>query len=380
MKAKVFVQQISKAGIRVITGVPDSTLKQFCTYINNGGNDLFESHIVTADEGAAVGIAIGEYLSTGNPACVYMQNSGLGNVVNPATSLAHREVYGIPMLFVIGWRGEPGTEDEPQHRFMGQVTLGLLELLEISYAVINGQTTAMELENILKQAGECFQQGKQYALVVKKGTFEKEEENVYENGWTLKRECAIETVTDWLQPNDIVVSTTGKISRELYEKLDEIKGSHRQAFLTVGGMGHANMIAYQMAKRKPDQKVVCLDGDGALLMHMGSLAVIGEHQAVNLVHICLNNGAHESVGGMPTGAAGASYFEIAERCGYEVYRASVQEELRNVLLEIRESQKMVFLEIYVANGSRNDLARPKETAKENRDIFMEYIKQAGKQE
>jgi len=379
MKAEIFVRQIQKAGIRVITGVPDSTLRQLCNYINNDGKDIFEEHVVAANEGAAVGIAIGEYLSTGRPACVYMQNSGLGNAVNPVTSLANRDVYGIPMLLVIGWRGEPGTEDEPQHRFMGKVTLGLLELLEIHYAFVDGRTTKPELEEILRQAAECFRRKEQFALVVKKGAFDQEKEAVYENSWMLKRESAIEVVASWLQPEDIVVSTTGKISRELYEKLNEIKGSHRQAFLTVGGMGHANMIAYQLAKRNPDRKVVCLDGDGALLMHMGSLGVIGENPVNNLFHICLNNGAHESVGGMPTGAARAMYFEIARSCGYgEVYCVAARDKLEEVLKKNFRSGKMFFLEIDVAVGSRESLGRPKEKAEENKECFMEFLKQPDK--
>lgn len=374
MKAEAFARQIQKAGIRTITGVPDSTLKQFCSYLNTGGRDVFEGHIVAANEGAAVGIAIGEYLATGRPACVYMQNSGLGNAVNPVTSLANREVYGIPVLFVIGWRGEPGTEDEPQHRFMGKVTLGLLELMGIPYAVIDARTTGEELEGFLGQAQECFRDGRQFALVVKKGTFGKEENTAYENGWTMQREDAIEAVARWLQPDDIVVSTTGKISRELYEKLDEIKGSHSQAFLTVGGMGHAGMIACQLARRNPGRKVVCLDGDGAILMHMGSLAVIGELSPANLIHICLNNGAHESVGGMPTGAAGMLYSEIAERCGYaKTYRVAKQDGLEDALSQIRGCGKMIFLEINVANGSREDLGRPKETAEDNKKAFMECL-------
>lgn len=374
MEAEIFAQQIQRTDIRIITGVPDSTLRQFCSYINNNEKSVFEDHIVAANEGAAVGIAIGEYLSTGRPACVYMQNSGLGNVVNPVTSLVNSDVYGIPMLFVIGWRGEPGTEDEPQHRFMGKVTLELLELLKISYAVVDERTTPMELESFLEQAKECFRHKAQFALVVKKNAFDKEKETIYENGWAMQREKAIEIIADWLEPDDIVVSTTGKISRELYEKLDEMKGTHRQAFLTVGGMGHANMIAYQVARRKPAQKVVCLDGDGALLMHMGSLAVIGEHPTANLIHICLNNGAHESVGGMPTGAGKLLYSVIAERCGYmDVYRITKQEDLKRTLSTFRKYEKMVFLEVNVANGSRDNLCRPRETAEDNKKIFMEYL-------
>jgi phosphonopyruvate decarboxylase len=375
MKAEVFVQKIHDLGIHTITGVPDSTLKFLCGYISDAGKDIFENHIVTENEGASIGIAIGEYLSTGNPACVYMQNSGLGNTVNPITSLANMDVYGIPMLMIIGWRGEPGTKDEPQHKFMGKVTIPMLEVLDIPYGVVGAETTEEELRAFLESAKDAFASNRQYALIIKKETFDKREEVIYENGYSLLREYAVERIVKWLQPEDFVVSTTGKISRELYEQSNMISGNHRQVFMTVGGMGYASMIAYQLAKRKADHRVICLDGDGAVLMHMGSLAVIGRHPADNLVHICLNNEAHESVGGMPTGAEGAMYAQIAHGCGYKkAYRVTKEEELELALEQIRASSEMVFLEVCVTIGSRSTLGRPIETAKENKAVFMEYVK------
>lgn len=379
MKVETFVHSIRESGIRTVTGIPDSTLQQFCDYIGNEGKDIFENHIVAENEGASVGIAIGEYLATGSPACVYMQNSGLGNVVNPLTSLAHSDVYGIPMLLVIGWRGEPGTKDEPQHKYMGKITLELLKLLDISCAVVNSETTEEELDGFLRDAGEAFSENKQYALVIKRGAFEKEKIAIYRNLYPMKRERAIAIIVEWLQQEDIVVSTTGKISRELYEKSNAICGSHEQDFLTVGGMGHANMIAYQLARRKPEKRVICLDGDGAILMHMGSLAVLGQNPADNMIHICLNNEAHESVGGMPTGAAGISYARIAKECGYrDVYQVTEEQKLWEILPELRTEHKMTFLEIAVAIGSRDDLGRPRETAEENKKTFMKYM-DAGQQ-
>lgn len=375
MKVETFAKKIRELKIHTIAGVPDSTLRSFCDFINNDGKENFENHIVTENEGAAVGIAIGEYLSTGNPACVYMQNSGLGNAVNPVTSLANADVYGIPMLLLIGWRGEPGTEDEPQHKFMGKVTIPMLKVLDIPYAVVGEETSDDEMAIFIQNAKKVFANNKQYALVIKKNAFNKRKENIYMNSYPLKRENAIEMIVDWLHPDNLVVSTTGKISREVYEQSNTILKTHKQIFMTVGGMGYASMIAYQLAKRKTAQRVICLDGDGAVLMHMGSLAVIGRHPANNLVHICLNNEAHESVGGMPTGAEGVTYADIAKSCGYgEVYRVAKKDELENVLAEIRMSEKMVFLEIDVAIGSRDNLGRPRETAQENRTEFMEYVK------
>ena len=379
MKADVLVQKIKELGIQTVTGVPDSTLKLFCDYMNNDGRDVIEDHIVTSNEGAAIGIAIGEYLSTGNPACVYMQNSGLGNAVNPVTSLANTDVYGIPMLMVIGWRGEPGTKDEPQHEYMGKVTLPMLRLLDIAYGIMGPETTEEELAGFLRCAGNAFAENRQYALVIRRGTFEKKEEGIYRNRYSMDREMAVGMIVGWLQPDSLVVSTTGKISREAYEQSNAVLGKHNQIFLTVGGMGHASMIAYQLARRKTGQRVICLDGDGAVLMHMGSLAVMGRHPASNLVHVCLNNEAHESVGGMPTGAGGTSYADIARKCGYgNVYRVATKEGLGKALGEIRGLKEMTFLEVNVAIGSRKDLGRPAENARENKAAFMGYAGQAGK--
>ncbi|WWR16300.1 phosphonopyruvate decarboxylase [Lachnospiraceae bacterium JLR.KK008] len=374
MEAETFARKLKAAGIETVTGIPDSTLQQFCDVLagDSGGAALLFQHIVPENEGAAVGIAIGEYLATGRPACVYMQNSGLGNIVNPLTSLAHTDVYGIPMLLLIGWRGEPGTKDEPQHTFMGRITTELLALLEIPCAVMDGGTTPEELDDVLAQAGQCFAQGRQFAIVIKKNSFVKHPMYAYQNGNVLPRETAVRKIAQWLREEDIIISTTGKISRELYEALDDCKGDHRQAFLTVGGMGHAKMIAYGIARRRPDRRVFCLDGDGAVLMHMGGLAVTGRQPLANLVHICLDNEAHESVGGMPTGAAGQDYGTVAGACGYRnVCRAATEAELLAVLQKIDERKEMTFVHVRTALGSRDDLGRPKETPQQNKKAFME---------
>lgn len=374
MKVEKFVQNLQRLEIETITGIPDSILKQFCEYIGNEGKEIFRNHIVPENEGAAIGVVIGEYLATGKPACVYMQNSGLGNIVNPITSLAHPEVYGIPMLLLIGWRGEPGQKDEPQHKFMGRITTGLLELLEIDYAIIDNKATQKDLDDIFERVRESFCCHKQFAIVIKKGTFDKRESCADGNKLGLKREDAIRKIVKWMLKDDLIVSTTGKISRELYEQMDSIKGNHKQAFLTVGGMGHAKMIAYGIAQRKRKQRIICLDGDGALLMHMGGMAVIGRHPADNLIHICLDNEAHESVGGMLTGAAGLDYDRIAQNSGYPcVYKVSSEQELISVLGKIRNEEHMVFIHIKVTIGSRDDLGRPKELPEENKISFMNAV-------
>ena len=372
MKAEKLIYEIKKSGIENLIGVPDSTLKEFCNYINGEGKDEL-IHVTPHNEGAAVGMATGVYLSTGKPACVYMQNSGLGNIVNPVTSIANEAVYGIPMLFLIGWRGEPGVHDEPQHVFMGEVTLKVLDVMDIPYSVISKETSDEELENIFKEANRYLGEEKQYAIVIKKGTFEAGHKNSHSNAYTLVRENAISTILKSLKEDDVVISTTGKISREVYEQSDVVLGQHAQEFLTVGGMGHASMIALGYAMNKRDKRVICIDGDGAVLMHMGAFPVIGKVKPSNYVHICINNDSHESVGGMPTGAVGQDYYKIAEECGYtKGFVAATEEELEKVLESADKIEGPVFIEVKVSMESRADLGRPKETAQENKKGFMKY--------
>ena len=372
METAFFLEQLKKLNIDTITGVPDSALKGFCNYVNAHENNSFR-HFVPANEGAAVGIAIGSYLSSGKPACVYMQNSGLGNAVNPITSLANDKVYGIPMLLLIGWRGQPGKKDEPQHKFMGAVTLPMLEILDISYDTISPETTETELAEIMTKAEKELGRNKQYAIVAVPGTFREEEALKYKNSYSIIREDAIREILKNLNKNDIVVSTTGKISREVYEQSNQLLGGHQECFLTVGGMGHASMIAFGIASNRPDKRVICIEGDGALMMHMGSLAFLGKQKPENLIHICLNNEAHESVGGMPTGAA-PDYWKAAKEMGYDLYeRVQSPEELEKVIPGILDKKGMIFAEIKVAMDSRKDLGRPAETAEENKKEFMKYI-------
>lgn len=373
MKVEVFCNKIKELGIETLIGVPDSTLKEFCDYIQMDGSKDF-THEVVANEGAAVGMGTGMYLATGKPVCVYMQNSGLGNTVNPVTSILNKEVYNIPLLNLIGWRGEPGVKDEPQHKFMGKVTVPLLELLQIEYGIISKETTERELEMIFQKADTTLKRKEQYAIIIKMNTFSKGKSCSYSNNYTLGREEAIKSIVEYIKEDNLIVSTTGKISREVYEQSDSIHGHHRNVFLTVGGMGHASMIAYGLAKSKEDKKIYCIDGDGAALMHMGSMAFIGGNKLSNLIHICLNNEAHESVGGMPTGAVGLSYCSIAKECGYpKTYSVSTEDELKAVMIQLETVKEMTFIEVKVSLGSRSDLGRPKETAEENKDAFMSNL-------
>ena len=372
MKAFRLLEQLEQMGITTITGVPDSTLKQFCDGIQTYKGNL--RHYVTVNEGAAVGMAIGSYLATSRPACVYMQNSGIGNAVNPLASLANRDVYGIPMLFIVGWRGEPGIKDEPQHVFQGKITCELFDTLSVPYRVIDKGTTDTELDEILAEAEGTLKQGDQFAVIVKKGTFDKAESFVWENGSSMIREEVLGHILQNLPGDAVVVSTTGKISRELYEQSEKIYGNHDNIFMTVGGMGHASMIALGIAENKRDKKIVCVDGDGAALMHMGALPLIASQQPENFYHIVINNQAHESVGAMPTGCQGTDFAQVARAAGYrEAKRLETMEEVKRIGQWIGEKTGPVFWEIPVALDARADLGRPKESARENKEGFMRAI-------
>ncbi len=372
MKADRLLYALEQMGINTITGVPDSTLKQFCDGLQNYHGNL--KHYVPVNEGAAVGLAIGSYLADGKPVCVYMQNSGIGNAINPIASLANRDVYGIPILFLVGWRGEPGVKDEPQHVFQGKITCELFETLTIPYEIVDKDTSWEQMEEILKKASGVLAKGDQFAIIVKKGTFEKADPFVWENGNTLNREEALATILKEGGHEAVLISTTGKISRELYEQSDLLFGNHDNLFMTVGGMGHASMIALGVAKKRPDKRVICVDGDGAALMHMGALAFIANESPENYVHIVINNQSHESVGAMPTGCQNTNFSELAKAVGYKwTTRISTLEELKNVLRSISNRQGPVLLEILVSLESREDLGRPRESARNNKESFMDWM-------
>lgn len=372
MDVLTFISQMESNGVSFYTGVPDSQLKPLCNYLMNEYG-VSDKHIIAANEGNAVAIAAGYNLSTGKVPCVYIQNSGLGNIVNPVTSLLNDKVYGIPCVFVIGWRGEPGIHDEPQHIFQGEITLTMLESMDIAYMVIDKDTTLSELESKMHTYKHLLDKGKSVAFVVRKNGFSYEEKVVYKNNNLTTREDIIHTITS-VTKEDIIVSTTGKTSRELFEIRENQKQSHKYDFLTVGSMGHSSSIALGVALNKPNTKVWCIDGDGAALMHMGSMAVIGERSPKNFRHVMINNGAHESVGGQPTVASNMKFGQIALGCGYkETYEVENLNDLNSVLNEIADKQGPIFIEVKSAIGSRENLGRPTKTPLENKEAFMSFL-------
>lgn len=318
-------------------------------------------------------MAAGYHLATGKVPVVYMQNSGEGNIINPLASLLNDMVYAIPMIFIIGWRGEPGIHDEPQHIFQGEVTVKLMEDMDVKTFIIGKETTEDELKAAMEDFLALLKNGKQVAFIVRKGALEYSEKVVYKNDNTMTREEIIRHIVQ-VTGEDPIVSTTGKASRELFETRVANGQSHQYDFLTVGSMGHSSSIALGVALNKPDRKIWCIDGDGAVLMHMGSMAVIGANAPKNLVHIVINNGAHETVGGMPTVASNMDIVVIAKACGYpDAISVSSFAQLDRVLNEAKSRNELSLIEVKCSIGARADLGRPTTTAIENKENFKGFL-------
>lgn len=367
MKVEKFVELL---GADFYTGVPDSQLKALSSYLMDHYGIDPKHHIIAANEGNCVGLAAGYHLATGKVPVVYLQNSGEGNIINPVASLLNDKVYAIPVIFVIGWRGEPGVHDEPQHIYQGEVTLKLLEDMDIACHVIGNNSDESEITAVMEDFNSLLKAGKNVAFVVRKGGLSYDGKVEYRNDYVLTREEAIKHVIRFSDDNPIV-STTGKASRELFEAREANGQGHACDFLTVGSMGHSSSIALGVALNQPERKVWCIDGDGAVLMHMGAMAVIGSNKPANLIHIVINNGAHESVGGMPTVAGEIDLISIAKACGYQ-FAVSVDnaDDLDIELKKAKESQGLTLIEVKCAIGARDNLGRPTTTPIENKENFM----------
>ena len=355
------------------TGVPDSQLKELCNYLIYKFGNNSNHHIIAANEGSCTAIAAGYHLATGKIPVVYMQNSGEGNAINPIASLLNEKVYAIPVIFVIGWRGEPGVHDEPQHLFQGEITLNLLKTIDIEYFIIDQETKEDELKTTMDKFNELLKLGKSVAFVVKKGSFKNDNKVEYKNNYSLVREEIIKHITN-ISGDDPIISTTGKTSRELFEIREFNNQEHKYDFLTVGSMGHSSSISLAIALNKVDKKVWCIDGDGAVIMHMGSLATIGSRKPSNLIHVVINNEAHESVGGMPTVANDIDLVSIAKACGYpNAVCVNNLDDLDKELLNAKQKDELFFIEIKCSIGSRDDLGRPTISAIDNKKNFMNYL-------
>ena len=364
MKAESFYDALIDSGIELFCGVPDSLLKSLCACITQ--RTPAERNIISANEGNALATASGHYLATGKPAVVYMQNSGLGNIINPLLSLNDPDVYNIPALLIIGWRGEPGIADEPQHITQGKLTIPLLETMGVRYETLTNERQIEGAMNYMAQTNRPF------AFIVRKNCFDPFPMDESEQKYELTREKAIQTTLKLLHDEDIVVSTTGMISREVYEN----RPTHEKDFLTVGGMGHTSSIAFGVALSKQERMVYCFDGDGSVLMHMGALPVTASYKLKNLKHIIFNNEAHDSVGGQPTVMGRVKLAGLLLNAGYErVFEAYSADNIQQCWDDFASNSVSSALIIYVRRGARKDLGRPKEKPQENKLAFMEFIKE-----
>ncbi len=372
LRCEDFVGWLSALGLDFYTGVADSLLGPFCFYLND---HVGNRHVGAANEGGAVALACGYHLATGKIPLVYMQNSGQGNTINPLLSLADPDVYSVPLLLLIGWRGEPGTKDEPQHVKQGKVTIGLLAAMDIPYRVLPSEPAAAQacVQEVLAIA---MTENRPVALLVRTDTFEPYTPSAKDitTSFQMTREQALEATVAALNRNDAIVATTGKLSRELYEYRDRNGQGHERDFLTVGGMGHASQIAMGIAVAQPDRQVFCLDGDGAMLMHMGAAAIVGAAGVENFKHVIFNNGVHDSVGGMATAGFSVSFMQIVKGCGYSAaWQVERYEDLVRKIAELRNARGPALLEIMVKKGARADLGRPKTSPIENKTAFAAFL-------
>ena len=371
MKVEKLVEII---GADFYTGVPDSQLKALCNYLMSVYGIDPKHHIIASNEGNCTALAAGYHLATGKVPVVYMQNSGEGNIINPVASLLNDRVYAIPVVFIVGWRGEPGVHDEPQHIYQGEVTLKLLEDMGIASFVVGKETSDEEAEKAMENFRTILASGKDVAFVIRKGALTDAPAVEYKNEYSMTREEIIRHIVN-ASGKDPIVSTTGKASRELFEIRVANGQGHKYDFLTVGSMGHSSSIALGVALNKPHTRVWCIDGDGALLMHMGAMAVLGANKPGNLIHVVINNGAHETVGGMPTVAGYTDIVSAAKACGYPcAVCVDSAEALDRELEKAKTRGELSLIEVKCSIGSRGDLGRPTTSAIENKISFMDYLK------
>ncbi len=363
INTKDFYDYLVKNNMNFFTGVPDSLLANICACIKE--NTPEKNNIIAANEGNAVGIACGYHIATGNYGVVYMQNSGEGNAVNPLLSIADEDVYSIPMLLMIGWRGEPGVKDEPQHKKQGKVTLSLLDAMGIKYEILSDDYASQ-----IDAAAEYLKtNNKPYALIVRKGMFSEYKITKETNNYPLTREQALECILDKIDEDDFIVSTTGKTSREIFEIREARGQGHSSDFLTVGGMGHTSSIALGMSLGT-DKNVYCIDGDGSFIMHMGAFAVVADKAQANFKYILNNNGAHESVGGQPTVGLKIDVQAILKAVGFRhIYTAETAEEIASGM-DALAKESLCALVINTHQGSRDDLGRPTISPQENKENMM----------
>jgi phosphonopyruvate decarboxylase len=372
ISSKFFIDTLNSHGIHFFAGVPDSLLKSVCAYLSDQLDE--KHHIIAANEGGAIGMAAGYHLATGKIGCVYLQNSGEGNIINPLASLTDREVYNIPVLLLIGWRGRPGVHDEPQHIKQGKVTTDLLDTMGVAYSILS--KCEDDASRQIAQAVDYMKETNGvYALVIEKDTFDPYTSKLGRNDKSaLSREEAIQTVASSIDEKDVIVSTTGMISRELFEYRVQNGEGHERDFLTVGSMGHASQIALGIALNKNDRRIWCFDGDGAAIMHLGGMAIVASEAPKNYIHVLFNNGAHDSVGGQPTVGLDINFCAIAKAVGYTAsFITADRDGLIRILNDVKKMDGPVLIVVCVKKGNRRDLGRPTTTPIQNKEALMAFL-------
>jgi len=366
-------QSLDNLGVRFFTGVPDSLLNDFCLYLVNNIPD--GQHVMAANEGNAIAIAAGNYIATGNIPLVYMQNSGIGNATNPLLSLTHNCVYGIPMVLVIGWRGDPSIDDHSQHKKQGELTPVLMKDMDIPYDILNADNTV--IEKFKWAVAKAKEISSPVALIVKKAILtEKIKKQVFPTSELMNREEAISHVIDVLGNNAIYLGTTGRATREVHEQVNAHQIETGHEFQNVGSMGHVSSVGLGIALAKPLQKVVVFDGDAAAVMHLGAFATNCRYKAGNLIHIVLNNGVNESVGGQPSSGFLINLTKIAEACGYQTpgHFIDTSEELQQFIQENQNNDMPLFVDVHVRQGIRNDMPKLNIDHQAQKYALMEFLK------
>lgn len=372
INTKEFYDYLIEKKLNFFAGVPDSLLKNLCACIKDNSDSTH--NIISANEGNAIALASGYHISSGNYGVVYMQNSGIGNAINPLLSLADEEVYSIPMLIVVGWRGEPGVKDEPQHLKQGKVTVDLFKTMGIETVILN--------DDYKEQINYCYNymkdNNKPIALIVKKGMFSEYKVTKEINNYTITREEALEAIIESLNKDDFIVSTTGKTSREIFEIRERRGEEHSNDFLTVGSMGHTSSIALGMSIGNT-KNIYCIDGDGSFIMHTGMFAIIPTVAPKNFKYIMINNGAHESVGGQPTVGFNIDIENTLLSFGFKnVYKAQTLKEIKEYMKNLKN--ELQALVIYTKLGSRDNLGRPTVSPVDNKKVMMKKFGACGNNE
>lgn len=372
---KFVFQGLAKYGITFYTGVPDSFLNGFCDYalIN-----FPERNMIAANEGNAIAIAAGHYFASREIPLVYMQNSGMGNAVNPLVSLVDRNLYAVPMILLIGWRGQPGIGDHPQHELQGEITLNMLDMMHIPYAILKDDETEF-MAILAKAAAYCRQVRQPYGLVAPKGVMAAaEKRNIRDNVYPMSREEAMEIILDHMPEDTIYAATTGRATRELFFLREKRKETKDHDFLNVGSMGHASSVALGIALERIDRNIVVLDGDSAAMMHMGAMTMVSKLNVPNYMHVVLNNGAHESVGGQPSCGYKIDFTKIAEACGYVTVKHPVttNEELVEAVNILKDCGCASFIDCRIHKGISGKLPSIAFPHRKRIDALIEELNRA----